>query len=48
MITFSLSGVFREGKKTDKVRPLRSFHRVFVCIPDTTNPYEFRFDLLLL
>lgn len=38
MITFSLSGVFKEGKVSDKVRPLRSFQRVFVCIPDTTSP----------
>jgi hypothetical protein len=38
MITFSLSGVFKEGKHSDKVRPLRSFHRVFVCIPDTSSP----------
>lgn len=34
LITFSLSGVFKEGKATDKVRPLRSFHRIFACIPD--------------
>lgn len=37
MIKFSLTGVFKEGKPTDKVRPLRSFHRTFVCIPDTTS-----------
>lgn len=37
MIKFSLSGVYKEGKPTDKVRPLRSFHRVFVCIPDPTS-----------
>lgn len=34
MIKFSLSGVYKEGKVTDKVRPYRSFHRAFVCIPD--------------
>lgn len=37
MIKFSLSGVFKEGKSSDKVRPLRSFHRVFVCIPDPAS-----------
>lgn len=37
MIKFSLSGVYKEGKSTDKVRPLRSFHRVFVCIPDPAS-----------
>ncbi len=37
MITFSLGGVFKEGKQSDKVRPLRSFHRVFVCIPDPNS-----------
>lgn len=37
MITFSLAGVFKEGKPSDKVRPLRSFHRVFVCIPDPNS-----------
>lgn len=37
MIKYSLSGVFKEGKATDKVRPLRSFHRVFVCIPDSVS-----------
>ncbi|RNA24635.1 nuclear RNA export factor 1, partial [Brachionus plicatilis] len=34
MIGFSLTGVFKEGKPTDKVRPLRSFSRSFVCVPD--------------
>ncbi len=38
MIKFSVSGTFKEGKPADKVRPLRSFHRVFVCIPDTVSP----------
>lgn len=37
MINFSLSGVFKEGKPTDNVRPLRSFHRTFVCIPDPNS-----------
>jgi len=37
MITFSLCGVFKEGKQSDRVRPLRSFHRVFVCIPDPNS-----------
>ncbi len=37
MIKFSLSGVYKEGKPTDKVRALRSFHRVFVCIPDPAS-----------
>lgn len=37
MVSFSLAGVFKEGKSTDKVRPLRSFYRVFVCIPDTKS-----------
>jgi hypothetical protein len=37
MINFSLSGVFKEGKSTDNVRPLRSFHRTFVCIPDPNS-----------
>ncbi|CAF0853253.1 unnamed protein product [Brachionus calyciflorus] len=37
MISFSVSGVFREGKSTDKVRPLRSFYRSFVCIPDAVS-----------
>ena len=37
MITFSLAGVFKEGKSSDKVRPIRSFHRVFVCIPDPNS-----------
>lgn len=34
MITFSVNGVLREGKLSDKVRPLRSFSRVFVCVPN--------------
>lgn len=38
MIKFSVSGTFKEGKSTDKVRPLRSFNRVFICIPDTASP----------
>lgn len=38
MIKFSVSGTFKEGKPTDKVRPLRSFNRVFICIPDTASP----------
>ena len=37
LISFTLSGVFREGKPTDKVRPLRAFNRVFVCIPDANT-----------
>lgn len=37
MISFSVSGVFKEGRSTDDLRPLRSFHRVFVCIPDTAS-----------
>lgn len=37
MIKYSLSGVFKEGKPTDKVRPLRSFYRTFVCIPDPAS-----------
>lgn len=38
MIKFSVSGTFKEGKPADKVRPLRSFNRVFVCIPDIASP----------
>jgi hypothetical protein len=34
MIIFSVTGVFKEGKASDRVRPLRSFQRIFVCIPD--------------
>jgi hypothetical protein len=37
MISFAVSGVFKEGKESDKVRPLRSFQRVFVCIPDANT-----------
>jgi hypothetical protein len=39
MISFSLTGVFREGKTTDKVRPLRNFQRTFVCVPDPETKY---------
>ena len=34
MVSFSIVGSLKEGKPTDKVRPLRSFTRTFVCIPD--------------
>lgn len=37
MISFTVSGVFKEGKETDKVRPIRSFQRVFVCVPDANT-----------
>jgi len=37
MVTFSVVGYFKEGLATDKVRPLRSFQRVFVCIPDANT-----------
>lgn len=37
MITFSISGIFKEGQSINNVRPLRSFHRVFVCVPDTVS-----------
>jgi hypothetical protein len=43
MITFSVVGTFKEGKKEDKVRPIRSFERVFVCIPDANTAYVFAF-----
>ncbi len=33
MLKLSVIGVFREGKPTDKVRPMRSFQRVFMCVP---------------
>ncbi len=38
MVTFSISGVFKEAKSTDeKYGPcFRSFYRTFVCIP-TSN-----------
>ena len=41
LISFSLSGVFREGKQTDKVRPMRSFYRVFACVPDANSQLVF-------
>lgn len=37
MVTFSVVGAVKEGKSTDKVRPLRSFTRTFVCIPDANT-----------
>ena len=37
MVTFSVVGAVKEGKPTDKVRPLRSFTRTFVCIPDANT-----------
>jgi hypothetical protein len=37
MITFSVVGTFKEGKPTDKVRPIRSFERIFICIPDANT-----------
>lgn len=34
MLKLSVIGLFKEGSgKTDKVQPMRSFHRVFVCVP---------------
>ncbi len=33
MLKLSVIGIFREGKTTDKVRPMRSFQRVFTCVP---------------
>jgi hypothetical protein len=33
MLKLSVLGIFREGKPTDKVRPMRSFQRVFICVP---------------
>ena len=37
MITFSVTGVFREGESDHKLRPYRSFQRVFVCVPNQTG-----------
>ncbi|CAF1103076.1 unnamed protein product [Brachionus calyciflorus] len=37
LISFCVTGVFREGKPEDNVRPLRCFQRVFVCIADTNS-----------
>lgn len=37
MISFVVTGVYKEGKASDKVRPLRSFSRSFVCIPDAAS-----------
>ena len=33
MISFSIIGVFKEGDPNDKNRAIRSFQRVFVCVP---------------
>lgn len=37
LISFEISGVFREGAPSENVRPLRSFSKVFVCIPDPNS-----------
>lgn len=37
MITFSISGVFREGKPENAIRPFRNFQRTFICIPAANN-----------
>ena len=33
MLKLSVVGVFKEGKPEDKVRPMRSFQRVLICVP---------------
>lgn len=33
MITFSVTGLVKEGEADQKIRPIRSFQRVFVCVP---------------
>jgi len=37
MITFSITGVFREGKPDNNIRPYRNFQRTFVCVPALNN-----------
>ncbi|RNA39773.1 nuclear RNA export factor 1 isoform X6 [Brachionus plicatilis] len=34
LVSFKISGVFREGAVCENVRPLRSFSKIFICIPD--------------
>ncbi|RNA43840.1 Nuclear RNA export factor 1 [Brachionus plicatilis] len=37
MISFSITGLLKEGEPDQKNRPLRSFQRVFVCVPTQTG-----------
>ena len=33
MLKLSVIGIFKEGKPDEKIRPMRSFQRVFICVP---------------
>lgn len=37
MISFSITGLLKEGEHSQKNRPIRSFQRVFVCVPTQTG-----------
>lgn len=41
MITFSLTGVLREGKPDSQhQRPYRNFQRTLICVPTADNKYK--------
>lgn len=49
LISFEISGVFREGASSENVRPLRCFSKVFVCIPDPSSQlFQFYFKFILI
>lgn len=37
MLTFSVIGIYKEGKPEDRIRANRNFQRTFVCIPTETG-----------
>jgi hypothetical protein len=41
MIAFSVTGVFREGKPDNSLRPYRNFQRTLICVPAANNKYKY-------